>query len=264
MNPANYINTQHFGQHLSRVLNCTHTRIMAHGQGVQSPEERRWVLRAHLTPSLPQPFKFPDSKKCMHAPGNCIFTGPGTNLLWRARVGLRWGGGGGGGSPYQSLPRFSLSLYFSLSLSRVGTWTVEKVSVHQQQEKGRGTYAHSWLNANLFKYAKTAEKKVRFDQMRITTRQNVKERLGGGGGGKKWGWVRRAAAGVASNKAIPGLGSELLRMGFTKPQLQWPTLKIPKATPGFEVLLYVHKNRRFIRDGSPGRPSPLSHTAAEL
>ena len=26
-----------------------------------------------------------------------------------------------------------------------------------------------------------------------------------------------------------------------------------------EVLLYVHKNRWFIRDGSPGRPPRLSH-----
>ena len=28
-----------------------------------------------------------------------------------------------------------------------------------------------------------------------------------------------------------------------------------------EVLLYVHRNRRFIRDGSPGRPSRLSHSS---
>ena len=27
-----------------------------------------------------------------------------------------------------------------------------------------------------------------------------------------------------------------------------------------EVLLYVHRNRRFIRDGSPGRPPPLPFT----
>ena len=27
-----------------------------------------------------------------------------------------------------------------------------------------------------------------------------------------------------------------------------------------EVLLYVHRNRRLIRDGSPGRPSRLSHS----
>ena len=27
-----------------------------------------------------------------------------------------------------------------------------------------------------------------------------------------------------------------------------------------EVLLYVHRNRRFIRDGSPGRPPRLSHS----
>ena len=30
-----------------------------------------------------------------------------------------------------------------------------------------------------------------------------------------------------------------------------------------EVSLYVHKNRRFISDGSPGRP-PRFHTAPEL
>ena len=28
-----------------------------------------------------------------------------------------------------------------------------------------------------------------------------------------------------------------------------------------EVLLYVHRNRRLIRDGSPGRPPPLSHSS---
>ena len=28
-----------------------------------------------------------------------------------------------------------------------------------------------------------------------------------------------------------------------------------------EVLLYVHRNRKFIRDGSPGRPPPLSHSS---
>ena len=30
------------------------------------------------------------------------------------------------------------------------------------------------------------------------------------------------------------------------------------------MLLYVHRNRRLIRDGSPGRPPRLSHTAPEL
>ena len=28
-----------------------------------------------------------------------------------------------------------------------------------------------------------------------------------------------------------------------------------------EMLLYVHRNRRFIRDGSPGRPPRLSHSS---
>ena len=32
-------------------------------------------------------------------------------------------------------------------------------------------------------------------------------------------------------------------------------------TTSVEVLLYVHRNRRFIRDGSPGRPPPLSHSS---
>ena len=31
-----------------------------------------------------------------------------------------------------------------------------------------------------------------------------------------------------------------------------------------EVLLYVHRNRRFIRDGSPGRPPRLSHNFLAL
>ena len=30
------------------------------------------------------------------------------------------------------------------------------------------------------------------------------------------------------------------------------------------VLLYVHRNRRFIRDGSPGRPPRLSHSSRAL
>ena len=28
-----------------------------------------------------------------------------------------------------------------------------------------------------------------------------------------------------------------------------------------KVLLYVHRNRRFVRDGSPGRPPRLSHSS---
>ena len=31
-----------------------------------------------------------------------------------------------------------------------------------------------------------------------------------------------------------------------------------------EVLFYVHRNRRFIRDGSPGRPPRLSHSTWAL
>ena len=31
-----------------------------------------------------------------------------------------------------------------------------------------------------------------------------------------------------------------------------------------EALLYVHRNRRFIRDGSPGRPPRLSHSSQVL
>ena len=31
-----------------------------------------------------------------------------------------------------------------------------------------------------------------------------------------------------------------------------------------KVLLYVHRNRRFIRDGSPGRPPRLSHSSRAL
>ena len=29
-----------------------------------------------------------------------------------------------------------------------------------------------------------------------------------------------------------------------------------------EVLLYIHRNRRYIRDGSPGRPPRLSHSSS--
>ena len=31
-----------------------------------------------------------------------------------------------------------------------------------------------------------------------------------------------------------------------------------------EVLLYVHRNHRLIRDGSPGRPPPLSHSSERV
>ena len=34
----------------------------------------------------------------------------------------------------------------------------------------------------------------------------------------------------------------------------------PTRHRAVEVLLYVHRNRRFIRDGSPGRPPRLSHS----
>ena len=33
------------------------------------------------------------------------------------------------------------------------------------------------------------------------------------------------------------------------------------ATVAVEVLLYVHRNRRFIMDGCPGRPPRLSHSS---
>ena len=33
------------------------------------------------------------------------------------------------------------------------------------------------------------------------------------------------------------------------------------STAVIKVLLYVHRNRRFIREGSPGRPLPLSHSS---
>ena len=35
----------------------------------------------------------------------------------------------------------------------------------------------------------------------------------------------------------------------------------PRNFADVEVLLYVHRNRRFIRDGSPGRPPRLSHSS---
>ena len=38
----------------------------------------------------------------------------------------------------------------------------------------------------------------------------------------------------------------------------WSTITV------FEVLLYVHRNRRFIRDGSPGRPHRLSRSSWAL
>ena len=35
----------------------------------------------------------------------------------------------------------------------------------------------------------------------------------------------------------------------------------PIADVAVEVLLYVHRNRSFIRDGSQGRPPRLSHSS---
>ena len=40
-----------------------------------------------------------------------------------------------------------------------------------------------------------------------------------------------------------------------------PSLQLSKFD---SVLLYVHRNRRLIRDGSPGRPPPLSHSSSAL
>ena len=36
---------------------------------------------------------------------------------------------------------------------------------------------------------------------------------------------------------------------------------IPLSVVEVEVLLYVHRNRRLIRDGSPGRPPRLPHSS---
>ena len=63
MNPANYINTlQHFIQHLSHHIKQTNThththetngtQLHAHGQSIQSPEEKWWVLRADLNDAM--------------------------------------------------------------------------------------------------------------------------------------------------------------------------------------------------------------------
>ena len=44
--------------------------------------------------------------------------------------------------------------------------------------------------------------------------------------------------------------------------LKWPC--VADRTVAVEVLLYVHRNRRFIRDRSPGRPPRLSHSSWAL
>ena len=44
------------------------------------------------------------------------------------------------------------------------------------------------------------------------------------------------------------------------PRRAQPLCKKPGSASVAEVSLYVHRHRRFIRDGSPGRPPPLSHS----
>ena len=48
-------------------------------------------------------------------------------------------------------------------------------------------------------------------------------------------------------------------------QSGWPLIgtvfKVRGGIAVVEVLLYVHRSRRFIRDGGPGRPPRLSHTS---
>ena len=62
---------------------------------------------------------------------------------------------------------------------------------------------------------------------------------GGGGGG---GWQASALVGIART---------LMSVVFT----------VVLTTSLVEVLFYVHRNRRSIRDGSSGRPPRLSHSS---
>ena len=60
--------------------------------------------------------------------------------------------------------------------------------------------------------------------------------------------------------------AKLLRCGFRSLfQTFFSFLFSPVCLTGcrrlVEVLLYVHGNRRFIRDGSPGRPPGFSHSS---
>ena len=59
---------------------------------------------------------------------------------------------------------------------------------------------------------------------------------------------------VLSGRPIVSLFSHLLRRSKSPPELLYLAVVVV-----VEVLLYVHRNRRLIRDGSPGRPPRLSH-----
>ena len=52
-------------------------------------------------------------------------------------------------------------------------------------------------------------------------------------------------------------------MDFLKSTVQGNVDTLPRSSV-VEVLLYVHRNRRLIRDGSPGWPPPLSHSSWSL
>ena len=52
------------------------------------------------------------------------------------------------------------------------------------------------------------------------------------------------------------------RCAMKAPFVGGPAIKAPCAwVVVVEVLLYVHRNRRLIRDGSPGRPPRHSHSS---
>ena len=59
--------------------------------------------------------------------------------------------------------------------------------------------------------------------------------------------------------------SGVSRVGLSGKALGWyhckPNSKVLQMLFVVQVLLYVHRNRRLIKDGSPGRPPRLSHSS---
>ena len=55
-----------------------------------------------------------------------------------------------------------------------------------------------------------------------------------------------------------------IRDGVPRTATSTFTQLLSSGPSNVEVLLYVHRNRRFIRDGSPGRPPRLSHSSWAL
>ena len=99
------------------------------------------------------------------------------------------------------------------------------------------------------------------------TRGVKKKKVGGGGGGggrEEEEGEKKKEKGYSIHLLAPRLAPARASVDPPGPtqRRQRTVVRIGcRRRVDVEVLLDVHRNRRFIRDGSPGRPPPLSHSS---